>query len=162
MQAATRIPTPTVLHSEYDFAVGKHGPVFIVAWRHETTVEGMKRVASLFSSCRFLPQSAGLFTIIDPDAPLPNNEARDAGAQFMRASSAEIAVSAVVFEGAGFRNAAVRAVVTGLTLLARQPFPHRVFSNTGQAARWFVEAGPSDWRVSPSVLHNAIQLIRRP
>ena len=44
------------------------------------------------------------------------------GASFIKAS-------AVAFEGQGFRAAAVRGVVTGLTALARQPFPHKVFAH---------------------------------
>ena len=31
----------------------------------------------------------------------------------------------------------MRGVVTSLTLLARQPFPHKVFATVEEAARWY-------------------------
>ena len=41
-----------------------------------------------------------------------------------------------MFEGSGFRAAAVRSVVVGLTMLAKQGFPHKVFANLPDAADW--------------------------
>ena len=44
--------------------------------------------------------------------------------------------SGVAFEGSGFMAASVRSVVVGLTLLAKQTYPHRVFPNVKEASFW--------------------------
>jgi hypothetical protein len=43
-------------------------------------------------------------------------------------SADHVNASAVVLEGTSFRAAFVRSIVTGLTMLAHQPFPHQVCS----------------------------------
>ena len=67
---------------------------------------------------------------------MPSSEVRTALARFMTEGARVIRSSAVAFEGAGFRAAAVRGVVTGLTMLARQPYPHKVFATMTDAAQW--------------------------
>ena len=47
-----------------------------------------------------------------------------------------IACSALVFEGDGFRAAAVRAIATTISQVSRSPFPHRVFSSIEKAGEW--------------------------
>lgn len=133
-------PTSAVLHTERDFAVGKCGPVFIVIWKVDTTEKGMKRVADLFRATS-LPQRIGMLTVVDADATMPSAEARNLGAAFLAKNSNRIVASAVVHEGSGFKAAAVRAVVTGLSMLARQPFPHKVFSEVQPAASWLSASG---------------------
>jgi hypothetical protein len=61
--------------------------------------------------------------------------AREALAR-MLAGGNDIACSAVAFEGSGFRAAFVRGVVTGLTILARHPFPNRIFAGVPEASSW--------------------------
>jgi hypothetical protein len=59
----------------------------------------------------------------------------------MRAASSHIAISAIVYEPTGFLAAAFRGVVTGLSLLAHQAFPHRMFKDVTDAAEW-IEGEP--------------------
>jgi hypothetical protein len=110
-----------------DFMLASCGPVFIVEWRVDTTMEGCR---ALRTECerfgRTQPAGVGLLTIINANAPAPGAPERVAIADFLRAGSSYIKSSAVVVEGQGFRAALVRGVVTGLTLLAKQAFPHRV------------------------------------
>jgi hypothetical protein len=112
-----------------DFMLASCGPVFIVEWRVNTTMEGCR---ALRTECerfgRTQPGGVGLLTIINANAPAPGASERVAIADFLRAGSSYIKSSAVVVEGQGFRAALVRGVVTGLTLLAKQAFPHRVIS----------------------------------
>ena len=55
---------------------------------------------------------------------------------FLRNGAGRIRMSAVVHEGAGFRAAAVRSVVTGIAMLSKVPFPHHIFATVEQAAKW--------------------------
>jgi hypothetical protein len=160
MQAqANSEPITAVLHAESDFAVGRCGPVFIVVWKVDTTPVGMSRVAALFRSAD-LPERVGMLTIIDEDATMPSSEARDIGAAFLAKNRGRIVASAVAHEGSGFKAATVRAIVTGLSLLARQPFPHKVFPDAQQAASWLCEVKESGFRLSTIALVRQCAAIR--
>jgi hypothetical protein len=112
-----------------DYLLASCGPIFMVEWRVNTTVEGC---AALRKECekfgRTRPQGIGLLTVIQANAPAPGTTEREAIAGFLRAGGEYIRCSAVVVEGLGFRAAMVRGVVTGLTMLAKQAYPHRVVS----------------------------------
>lgn len=107
-------------------------------------------------------KAVGVITIVEQNAPLPSAEARRAMAEFLSTRRGRIAASAVVFEGAGFRAAAVRGVVTGLTLVAQQPFPHRVFAVVKDAAAWICGAGPAEWTGQAPRLDGAVAALRSP
>lgn len=120
-----------------DYALASYRDCFICIWRHETTMEGtgaVRRETLGFGETR--PKGIALLTIVEEGAPMPPTEARQSLAHFMRDASDHIKVSGVVFEGTGFRAAAVRSVVVGLTMLARQKYPHKVFGNLSETAEW--------------------------
>jgi hypothetical protein len=123
------------IERDYCFASWNH--VFILIWRHDTTLEGLKALDKAMREHETrCPEGSGLLTIIEQGAPMPSSEVRTAMARFLTELARFIKISAVAFEGAGFRAAAVRGVVTGLTMLARQPYPHKVFATMPEAAQW--------------------------
>ncbi len=131
-QRAARI---VALEPDYCLAVWEQ--VFIVIWRHDTTMDGVRALERQHTEHgQAHPGGGGLLTIIEQGAPMPSSEVRTALAKFMTAGARFIRSSAVAFEGAGFRAAAVRGVVTGLTMLARQPYPHKVFATMPEAIQW--------------------------
>ncbi len=152
--------SPKLVHAEPDYALGSLGPVYVVIWRNETTLAGARHLASGFAEFRTPGKAHGLVTIIEQGAPLPPAEPRDIIASFLKAASEHLVVSAVVFEGEGFRGAAVRGVVTGLTMLARQSYPHRVFATIDEASSWYADNSPPDWRLAGSILVNGVNRLR--
>ena len=108
-----------------------------LVWKRDTTVAGMEAYTQVYREqlLRF-PSGIYLLTVVEQDATMPGYEAREAVAVFMRAGAERIRMSAVVHEGAGFRAAAVRSVVTGFTMLAKVPYPHRIFATVEQGAKW--------------------------
>jgi hypothetical protein len=127
-----------VLETDHCFATW--GPIFICIWRHDTTLAGVNTLTERVADfARTAPgDGVGLLTIVEQNAPVPDSKVRDALAGFMKKSAGALRSSAVVHEGTGFRSAAVRGVVTGLTMLARQAFPHRVFATVEEGSRWLV------------------------
>jgi hypothetical protein len=121
---------------EHDYCIATWGPVYIVIFRHETTMEGVRAVEQRLQEFHRLTSHGAFITIVEANAPLPEAHVRDALASLLKKMASFIRSSAVVHEGSGFRAAAVRGVVTGLTLLARQPYPHRIFARFDDAARW--------------------------
>jgi hypothetical protein len=129
--AAMPLPAESwkLVSKEADYALAHWQQVFAVFWRRETTVEGARELArSCAAFAATQPRGIGLLTIVESGAPLPASAARNEIAEFLASGSRFIKCSAVVFEGSGFRAAAVRSVVTGLTLMAKQAYPHKVCS----------------------------------
>jgi hypothetical protein len=122
-----------VLAACHDYGVGTWANVFVNIWRHETSNGAAKAVRAACD--RFgeeHPRGVLLLTVIHDKAPAPAPAARHAIAEWLK-NGRYIRASAVVMEGQSFRAAFVRGVVTGLTLLARQPFPHQVCTMEGAA-----------------------------
>lgn len=77
-----------------------------------------------------------MVTVVEAAADMPDSAARDELARLFRSLSASVVCSALIFEGDGFKAATVRALTTTINLVARQPFPHRVFATVADAAKW--------------------------
>jgi len=121
-----------------DYALGSWGSLFICSWRVHTTVEGARDLTTMCA--RFAdshPNGIGLLTIIEERAPAPDGEARAKIADFL-GQAEYIKASGVAFEGSGFRAAMVRSIIAGLSMIARQPYPHRVFSNLTDTLDWLI------------------------
>lgn len=124
-----------------------------VVWKRATTLAGIEKLSSVYKeqAVRY-PDGIYLLTIVEPTAPLPPPEAREALAIFLRSGGGRTRLSAVVHEGNGFRAAAVRSVVTGLAMLVRLPYPHEIFATVDQAARWLANGKHKDVDAEYTVL----------
>lgn len=109
------------------------------------------------SACR---RSIGAFMIVAENAPLPSSAARRAMAE--RLTSKSVAFLAVLFEGQGFRAAAVRGVVTGVSLLSPPPFPYRAFGKMKHAAEWAgLQANAAGLsQLTPLTIAHAVSTVR--
>src|SRR5258706_3022512 len=117
-----------------DYCFAEWRNVFIIVWRKQTTMEGVERLMGLCKAFAADRTSFFLLTVVEMNAPLPDAKVRERLAAFLAEQGPKIKRSAVVFEGSGFRAAAVRGVVTGLTMLARVPYPHKGVGAAREAA----------------------------
>jgi hypothetical protein len=131
---------PTALTDDADHCTGILGPVFVVVWKREVSVAAAKSIQfALRDFAAGSPEGhVALLTIVEEAAPMPSADSRTALANILRFNAEELICSAVAMRGSGFRAATVRGVATGLSLLARQPFPHRVFASIEQSSAWVV------------------------
>lgn len=143
-----------VVEATPDHALGRVGGAVLYIWRGVTTVRAANRLRQLSSEAR---ADAGddegiLLGVVTEGAPPPEADARGALAEVLSSGAGYFQVSALVCEGAGFHGSMVRAVATGLNLLARPPFPHRVFATVPSATEWLDEraraAGLTRYRAS--------------
>jgi hypothetical protein len=126
-------------HQEADFAVGGGSKLLVIIWREKTTLSGIRICRDYVQkTCAGQGREFALIAIVEARANLPGGEERAALARLLHDSSRWIQVSALAFERGGFVAATIRSVVTGITVLARQQYPHRVFENVQEAAR-FIE-----------------------
>ena len=80
------------------------------------------------------PDGIAFLQIIGEDHPGIDTNARTALNNLLRSGRTFIREAPVVYEGTGFRAAAVRAVVTGIFSQRSLGFPHRVYSSVEEAA----------------------------
>lgn len=82
------------------------------------------------------PAGVALFVIITETSKLPSGEARRRMAQLLRDYESYLVATCIAMEGTGFRAAAVRSVLTGISILARAKCPHGVFPTVDAASAW--------------------------
>jgi len=130
-----------VLHYvDDDVGVGTARDVYVVVWRKRTTVEAVARAKAVFDTFAATKgRELANIAIVEANGKMPEPAAREALAAFLASARDKTVISALVFEGRGFVAASIRGVVVGLTLIARQPYPHRVFSSVDEAASWFAD-----------------------
>ena len=134
-----------------DHVVAVWQRVVYTIWRGETTSRG---VHAMQDAVRRLRDGRALaLSIVTETAPLPPASVRRALAETMARFGDQIARSALVFEGGGFRAAAVRSVVTGLSLFSKLPYPHRVFDKPEVALGWLHEVA----KVEPTLHFSLVQ-----
>ena len=152
-----------VVTKNHDYALASWNEIVAVVWRHETTVEAVRQLDEAVAElARSHPKGIGMLTVVAEGAPLPPSAARKAIADLLTASTAFIRCSVVIMEGTGFRAAAVRSVVTGLTMLAKHDFPHQICDVEG-AVRMYTDVLPraTGRALDPNAVRAAINLLRR-
>jgi hypothetical protein len=74
--------------------------------------------------------------------------------------------SAIVIEGRGFKGAALRTIIAGMYLIARNAYPHKICSSPGEGASWLaprLPAGsPSPEEILEAVASTRAAIVRSP
>jgi hypothetical protein len=151
-----------VVTKTHDYALASWNEIVAVVWRHETTLEGVKGLESIVATiAQSHPKGIGMLTIVSAVAPMPSSAARKAIADLLSASPF-VRCSAVIMEGMGFRAAAVRSVVTGLTMLSKHEFPHRI-CDVEDAVKMYIGILPGikGRALSPMTVRAAIDDLRQ-
>tara|TARA_B100001750_G_scaffold232269_1_gene231234 strand:+ start:340 stop:798 length:459 start_codon:yes stop_codon:yes gene_type:complete len=121
--------------------LGTADQLLVCVWRGLTTAAAMEEVARTAKRMAFESAPFAMVAIFEANAVLPGTRARREMTDLFRSIGDAVSCSAVVFEGHGYRAAAVRGMMRGLSLAARQPFPHEVFDDVPAAATWMAEHG---------------------
>jgi len=153
----------TLIAATPDHIIATWANVVILVWRNETTLKGVEAVQKVYDNLSAAnPKGIFLMTVVEFGAPMPSADVRDALARFLASGSGRMILSGVTHEGTGFRAAAVRSVVTGLALLAKLPYPHKVFATVDEAAAWFWLNSPiaRAWGERGKTLADAVAEVR--
>jgi hypothetical protein len=90
---------------------------------------------------------------------IPDDEFRKAAAQMLKQQSGRLAALAFVVAGEGFLSSMSRAVITGVSLLARAAHHEKVFSEPLAAATWLASQSPSVVLVPEQIVRSLDELI---
>jgi len=97
--------------------------------------------------------------VIDALSRTPDVEVRNAMQRSLLSHASRTVALAYAIMGTGFSNAAARAVVSGMLVFVRPPYPTKVFPTVSAASQWLLSQGenrsPGDSRKQPD---RAIQL----
>lgn len=138
MRPAHQLVAPAFQRITPEYAVVVYQSILIQLWRVETSSDGVRLVRRTLAE--FGSQIALTMVVIEDGATRPDRGARSE----LEALGKELAprFAAVVFEGHGFKAAAVRAVMTSIGLFTRSSLPSRIFSSTDGAIEWMMRAYP--------------------
>ncbi len=131
-----------IIFADEHHAMGTCENFVVFVWRGQTHAAGMRDGSNALAQLiPDHPDGVGVMHVVEPQAVPPDSAAREILFDMIRRSTPPLVGSSVVAEGAGFRGAFVRSIVTGMTLLARFPSPLRVFAAIDEAIDWHVEIG---------------------
>ncbi len=139
-----------VLASDYNHTAFTYGALFAVLWHVDTLAAPVNVVSRMIGE--FAAQQPrnriGLLGVVEANGNLPPADARAALSRLLQVNSPWLIRSAVAFEGSGFKAAAVRGAATGIALLSRQNFPHRIFGGVSAATAWLAEGLAAELGIS--------------
>ena len=130
----TQASPPNVVHADEHCILGTFRNLAIAIWHNDTHIEALRILGGVLPrlAAQF-PDGIGLVQIVGEQHPPLRADARGELNRVLRGASSCIRCSTVVFEGQGFRAAAVRGIAAGMVMLMRVPFPHRVFGSLSLA-----------------------------
>lgn len=109
--------------------------VAIAVWVDETTVEAVQRAQQMVERLALeWDDDIAFLQVFGEDVQHVDASARTALMTLLAAGTGSIRDAPVVYEGTGFRAAAIRAIVTGLLTQRHYGFSHRVYPRVEDAA----------------------------
>lgn len=140
------------------FNAGLVGPLHISVWDAAVTTEHARNAATLLTTLAKSEPRVLVLAVLGPNTPPPDGAVRDIFAsEFARLGNRVMAVANVI-EGQGFRAAAMRAVVTGLTLVVRANHPQKACATVEEGSLWIAEQ--SEGAVTASDITRAVLQLR--
>lgn len=122
-------------------AAAEVGPVCVVLWRGAVTPESFAlQSAALSEVVGRHPEGAGFLCVIEPTARPPDDELRRRSAEMITSHGKKLRCVATVVEGSGLKASITRAVLSGISLLARdRTTTADYFADARAGASWMTE-----------------------
>jgi hypothetical protein len=131
-------PSFQTVELDEDHIKGLAWNILFMVWRRRTLPESYRRGIQLLSDhTRLHPKGVGVCQVVEVDAVPPDREAREVFPDLFRVPGVQH--SSVIHDGAGFKAASVRAIMTGVVAIARAASKVSIFSSVSDAAQWHVE-----------------------
>ena len=99
-------------------------------------------------------------TILDSSLPAPDDASRELLRATMQRHAGAIERIVYVVEGRGFHAAAIRSVISLLGLVARTPYPQKVFASMAEATAWLARLPPVPGSANAAELSALAETVR--
>jgi RNA polymerase sigma-70 factor (ECF subfamily) len=139
--------------------MGLVGSVVIAVWPGAATMDALELLDVQFA--RALELCGGGFSylaVVEASTRPPNLEARQKIVSMLQVHAANIRVYATALQGGAAWIA--RPIMTGLSLLARPPFPMQYFNGVPAAASWLSEQHPALANASSGAIIDGAEQLR--
>lgn len=140
--------------------IGLVGSAVVAVWHGAATVEALELLDVQFArTLRICGSGFAYLAVVEASTRPPNLAARHKIVAMLEQHAQHIRVYATALQGGAAWIA--RPIMTGLSLLARPPFPMQFFNGVPAAARWLVEGHPELTQASVSELVESAEQLRR-
>ena len=149
----------SVVAFDSDWASGRWRNILVLVWRGQTNFARAKRAIALAKdmAAEHAAAGMGIIIVVESKALVPDADARPVFVAGMRECGPSIRGAAYVVTASGFGGAAIRAAISGLSLVAREPYPTRVFATPNDAAKWLSTTLRD---VTPEQIVTAVERVR--
>jgi hypothetical protein len=148
-----------VLSSGADHVIGRiERSLMLCCWRDEPTLQAFSVCDSALRRAKELGEKASLLVIIEDGAKPPNAAFRDKSAVTLADLDRHLSASATVVATSGMLGAAIRSILTGISLVSRRNHPTKSFREVQDACAWLSKyVGDAN----PVALCTAVEKVRR-
>jgi hypothetical protein len=132
-------PAPRVVYDDEGLQIAIWSRVFFNRWRTTATQE---RLVVVGEQQRALVEATSdkriaVVTVLeDKSGAMPSGPARKEAEAVAKSVREAVIVQAQVVEGDGFVAASIRALISGISLAIRAPYPNKVFKTVDEALPW--------------------------
>lgn len=139
--------------------IGMVGSVVVAVWPSAATVEALELLDLQFARALEIGgEGFAYLAVVEANTRPPNLPARQKIVSMLEAHAQHIRVYATALQGGAAWIA--RPIMTGLSLLARPPFPMQFFNGVPAAARWLSEQHPRLSNASASEIIASAERLR--
>ena len=142
--------------------IGLVGSVVITVWRGPATIAALELLDEQFTRVIEVCGGGGFsyLAVVEASSRPPDLAARQKIVSMLEQHAHHIRAYATALQGGAAWIA--RPIMTGLSLLARPPFPMQFFNGVPPAARWLAEAHPQLSHASLSAIVESTERLRTP
>lgn len=152
---------PTILERNAVWTCATWQDLIVLVWRGEANAERAARNLRYlreFSAAR--PGGFCIVVVLEIDATPPDDKARQMMSETMRQLGPTIRGVAYFVPIEGFKGSLMRSVITGLSLVAHEPYPTQAFARLPEATRWLVGRMPPGQAPAPARIETVIEKLR--
>jgi len=136
--ATTSAPMRLLSQLDGEFAIYAWQAVAVLAWEGPLTVAGVGHMDAALAALSALQSPISIVHMLRGRTDLPGAEVRAAMERLSKTHEHAIACTAILDDSQGFVAGAIKAVITGVALLARVRLEIRLFSDLDSLAAWLV------------------------
>ena len=130
---------PRVVYDDEGLQIAIWSRVFVNRWRTVATLERLQVIGEHQRGLvRAVPDGriAVLTVLEDRSGAMPSGPARKEAEAVAKSVREAVILQAQVVEGDGFVAASIRALLSGISLAIRAPYPNNVFRTVDEALPW--------------------------
>jgi len=119
------------------FACAALGQLVIAVFDRASDAQNAEAMARISTQTARDNPTLVILTVVGPACTVPESSVRSRLISQVKAVQKQLVAAVTVIEGSGFRTAAVRGVVTGMTLLLKaSSYPAKTFATVPEAANF--------------------------